>query len=135
MITLNDCTLPRNLGLQACNFIKKRLAQMLSCEFCKVFRNTFFTEHLWTIASNHSSTSWIQHIYCIEWNKTLKDTLAVFWISYMRSICLLCSGSSIISISSIFFFFLFFWKLLIILNFKDTCKAYHKRLFATVMLL
>ena len=35
--------------LQACNFIKKEaLAQVLSCEFCKIFKSTFFTEHLWT---------------------------------------------------------------------------------------
>ena len=24
---------------------------MLSCEFCEIFKNTFFTEHLWTSAS------------------------------------------------------------------------------------
>ena len=35
-----------------CNFIKKEtLAQVFSCEFCEIFRNTFFTEHLWTTAS------------------------------------------------------------------------------------
>ena len=39
-------------GLQACNFIKKEtLAQVLSCEFCEIFKNTFYTEHLWTTAS------------------------------------------------------------------------------------
>ena len=28
---------------QACNFIKKEtLAQVFSCEFCKIFKNTFF---------------------------------------------------------------------------------------------
>ena len=37
---------------QACNFIKKEtLTQVFSCEFCKISKNTFFTEHLWTIAS------------------------------------------------------------------------------------
>ena len=24
---------------------------MFSCEFCKIFKNTFFTEHLWMTAS------------------------------------------------------------------------------------
>ena len=39
-------------GLQACNFIKKEtVAQVFSCEFCEIFKNTFFTEHLWTTAS------------------------------------------------------------------------------------
>ena len=37
---------------QACNFIKKEtLAQMFPCEFSKIFKNTFFTEHLWKTAS------------------------------------------------------------------------------------
>ena len=37
---------------EACNFIKKEiLAQVFSCEFCKISKNTFFTEHLWTTAS------------------------------------------------------------------------------------
>ena len=36
----------------SCNFIKKEtLAQGFSCEFCKIFKNTFFTEHLWMTAS------------------------------------------------------------------------------------
>ena len=34
---------------QACNFIKKEtLAQVLSCEFCDISKNTFFTEHILT---------------------------------------------------------------------------------------
>ena len=33
----------------SCNFIKnKTLAQRFSCGFWKIFKNTFFTEHLWT---------------------------------------------------------------------------------------
>ena len=37
---------------QACNFIKKEtLAQVFSCEFCEIFENNLFTEHLWTTAS------------------------------------------------------------------------------------
>ena len=32
---------------QACNLIKKEtLAQVFSCEFCKISNNTFFTEQL-----------------------------------------------------------------------------------------
>ena len=32
---------------EACNFIKKEtLAQVFSCEFCEIFKNTFFTERL-----------------------------------------------------------------------------------------
>ena len=30
---------------------KETLAQVFSCEFCKIFKNTFFTEYLWETAS------------------------------------------------------------------------------------
>ena len=37
----------------ACNFIKKEtLAQVFSCEFCVISKNTFSTEHLWPTASH-----------------------------------------------------------------------------------
>ena len=46
------------------NFIKKEtLAQVLSCEFCEIFKNIFLTEHLWTTASLFSTspkTSFLQ---------------------------------------------------------------------------
>ena len=33
---------------EVCNFIKNEaLAQMFSCEFCKISKNTFFYKHLW----------------------------------------------------------------------------------------
>ena len=36
----------------SCIFIKKEtLVQGFSCEFCKTIQNTFFTQHLWMIAS------------------------------------------------------------------------------------
>ena len=31
------------------------LAETFSCKFRKIFKNTFFTEHLWTTASEHLS--------------------------------------------------------------------------------
>ena len=35
-----------------CNFLKKEtLAQVFSCEFCQISKNSFFTEHLWATAS------------------------------------------------------------------------------------
>ena len=40
------------LQTKACDFIEKEtLAVVFSCEFCKNFKSTFFTEHLWTTAS------------------------------------------------------------------------------------
>ena len=39
------------------NFIKKEtMAQVFSCEFCKIYKNTFFTEHLWATASGLNLT-------------------------------------------------------------------------------
>ena len=38
-------------GLRPATLFKKALAQVFSCEFCEISKNTFFTEHLWTIAS------------------------------------------------------------------------------------
>ena len=39
-------------GAMVCKFIKKEtLAQVLSCEFCKISKNTLFTEHLQTTPS------------------------------------------------------------------------------------
>ena len=34
-------------------FNKESLIQVFSCEFCEIFKNTFFTEHLRTTASEY----------------------------------------------------------------------------------
>ena len=40
-------------GRFSVNFMKKELpTQVSSCEFCKIFRNSVFVEHLQTAASN-----------------------------------------------------------------------------------
>ena len=36
-------------------FKKETLAQVFSCEFSEISKNTFFTEHLWTIASEYTT--------------------------------------------------------------------------------
>ena len=47
---------------KACNFSKKEtLAQVFVCEFCEIFKNTFFTKHLWTTASESGKTDQISH--------------------------------------------------------------------------
>ena len=39
---------------EVCNFIKKEtLAQIPPCEFCEIFKNISFTEHLWVSASDN----------------------------------------------------------------------------------
>ena len=38
----------------SCNFIKNEIrAQVFSCEFCEISKNTFFTEHVWATVSVH----------------------------------------------------------------------------------
>ena len=34
------------IGLKAATLLIKTLAQIFSCEFCKISRNNFFTEHI-----------------------------------------------------------------------------------------
>ena len=35
-------------GLISCNFIKKKTpTQVFSCEYCEIFKNSFFMEHIW----------------------------------------------------------------------------------------
>ena len=35
------------VGLQACNFIKKKTrTQVFFCEYCEMFKNTYFEKHL-----------------------------------------------------------------------------------------
>ena len=46
------------IKLQACNYIKKEIvAQVFSCEFCKISKNSFFTERLVAAAPKNSAAS------------------------------------------------------------------------------
>ena len=49
------CQKLKKLRSEAFNFIKKEsLTQVLSCEFCRISKNTFFTEHLrWLLLSHY----------------------------------------------------------------------------------
>ena len=38
-------------SLRPATLFKKRLAQVFSCDFCEIFKDTIFTEHLWKTAS------------------------------------------------------------------------------------
>ena len=42
----------KKLQASVYNFIKNEtLAQVFSCEFCEIYKNTIFTEHVWATAS------------------------------------------------------------------------------------
>ena len=47
--------------LMACNFIEiETLAQVFSCEFCEISKDTFFTEYVWATASmKHTQDGYI----------------------------------------------------------------------------
>ena len=58
----NNCA---RLKLQASarNFVKKEtLTQQFSCEFCQIFENTFFTEHLCTTDKISVLSSWFNRV-------------------------------------------------------------------------
>ena len=62
------------LETSACNFIKKEtLAQVFSCEFCEISKNTFFTGHLWATASvicyfAFTNGNFNEKVYIRSWN-------------------------------------------------------------------
>ena len=58
---------------------------MFSCEFSKIFKNTFFTEHLGVTASEFSKVS--ENIYC---PKFLWATSSIFSRNYRTYFYFLC---------------------------------------------
>ena len=52
MAVFAHVTIFQRIILEACNFIEKEAsAQVFSCEFCEISKNTFFTENVWTTDS------------------------------------------------------------------------------------
>ena len=83
---------------QACNFIKKdTLAQMFLCDFCQMFKNTLFIEHLWRMLLYIPFSLWLwnskrmaKHICCLStW--FLIATL-VFQLFHKMIIITMCWG-------------------------------------------
>ena len=66
----------------ACNFIKKEtLTQVFSCEFCKIFKNTFFTERLRTTAS--ADYLWVKNYDLPNW-KQVSQSVAMSWCAVIN---------------------------------------------------
>ena len=69
----------RGVQLEDCSFIKKEtLAQVFPCEFCEIFKNTFFTEHLWTTASVKTKLNSSPNLLVLSWNGMNKLSQALF---------------------------------------------------------
>ena len=66
---------------QSCNFIKKEASsQMFSCEFCKIFRKTFLTEHLRVTASEtRTILDWPISQLIFTCSKSTIETLKKVW--------------------------------------------------------
>ena len=64
--------------------LKKRLAQVFFCEFCKISKNTFFTEHLWA----HASKKGMKDLFIISFQIILKDSQEMFYVVFKRLIVL-----------------------------------------------
>ena len=50
--------------------------QVLSCEFCEIFKNAFFAEHLWTTASEKTAS-----IFSCLIQRCIRDTVKYLWRS------------------------------------------------------
>ena len=73
----------------ACNFIKKRLAQVFSSEFCEIAKNTFFTEHVWATASFPHELSFKCCLSVPHHTKILRTFTVLVRMSRRRPICVL----------------------------------------------
>ena len=82
------------IKLQAYNFIKKEtLTQVFSCEFCKIFKNTYFTEHLWTTASKVFSLSKNINtliLFIVSWKNQFAQDISMLILAVLPSlVCLI----------------------------------------------
>ena len=64
-----------NTCARVCSFIKKEtLAQMFSCDFSEISKNTFFTEHLWTTTSYAYLIKGLMYHYARSWNQFINSS-------------------------------------------------------------
>ena len=71
----------------AYNFFKKEtLVQVFSCKFYDIFKNTFFTEHLWTVVSGCFR---LGKYWSINYLKRIILRFELFWCCSFVSACLL----------------------------------------------
>ena len=70
-------------------FNKEALTQVFSYEFWEIFKNTFFTEHLWTTASVNSYNPLIINIIGFSWkgcnSKSSWRAEFILWITFQSA--------------------------------------------------
>ena len=85
-------------------FVKKSsLAQVFSCEFCEISKNTFLTEHLWATASRIDTETYLNT------NEAYKALLERFLVLYDKyfPLSLKCKISVIWLIETVCIFLIF----------------------------
>ena len=66
------------------SLLEKTLAQVFSCEFCEISKDTFSTEHLWTTTSDFS-TAWFDLArHCVRRRKYSGAEANILMISHQR---------------------------------------------------
>ena len=83
-----------SIKLHNCNFIKKgTLAQVFSCKFCEIFKNTYIIEHLRATASGstHEQKHAVSLSCFIEWNnmELIRELSDNFFVKKFSSLCCL----------------------------------------------
>ena len=81
------------------NFIKKEnLAQVLTCEFCEISKNTFFTEHLRTTASDSTDSNEVTE----QSHKVHNSYSIPIWIIDICSLLLKRKNKNILNVKKVF---------------------------------
>ena len=76
-------------------FMKEEtLAQVFSCEFCEISKNTFFTEHLWATASLHKKRSFPLRIFSVNVTKSTGNVGHIYWRNLSWKVHFLFSASN-----------------------------------------
>ena len=57
------------VGLYTCNFIKKTLTQMFFCEYCNIFKNTYFEKQLQMTAFVNSRAAVFQESLALPFKR------------------------------------------------------------------
>ena len=106
-----------------CNFIKKEtLAQVFSCEFCEISKNTFFTEHIWQLLL-FLSLSVVPLLVLFNFYYRAK------WVLYLQALVAFIYFILMIFVKKLKCFLSFFYNLLPPrhwwFHYKNICKQSH----------
>ena len=79
-VVLKNFAILKHLNFRPATLLKETPTQVFSCEYCKIFKNSFFIEHLWWLLLKRSYSASPQE-FCI-----LRNVYQFFKFSYLASI-------------------------------------------------